>query len=263
MAETEPERSRMQSEMKATEEEREKLRFELERDSSEGDQLKAKLEEIKENNSKLSKDGLRETKHQLQRQEMMAGAKRFHDKKATTTARMQQELTSVKEQESQLADQLEETLRETAEKADQKQKEFSRNADEILHQVSKASPQKASDAQDVLHHTWQMVNDMNTFCSQPDMESATRNEFKQKIVEMVRGKWVPRNKEYVENRLQKLGREMARDYGDSFCSLIQEFGAATRDDVQKSLKLASELKNLSKEEKNLTDECKAAAVAER
>jgi len=107
-------------------------------------------------------------------------------------------------------DQIKESLKEMAEKTDRKRKEFLQKAEEIpkqivnlVFQISRAS------SQNMFHLRWQMVNDLETRGSQSDIASMSRKEFKQKVIDMMKKKWVPRNKEYLQNCLQSLQREMA------------------------------------------------------
>ena len=167
------------------------------------------------------------------------------------------ELKSVLEKESQLMDQLTGILRETEEKTDQKQKEFSA---EKQQQMSDFLQQKTSSAKDVLHHRWQMVNDLDTLSSQPDVESMTRQQFKRKVVEMVQDKWVPRYQEYVQNGVQALRQEMANACDGNLSSLIEEIGSTVRCNMKMSLKLVDELQNAVEEQRNLREKWKTAAT---
>ena len=167
------------------------------------------------------------------------------------------ELKSVLEKESQLMDQLTGILRETEEKTHQKQKEFSA---EKQQQMSDFLQQKTSSAKDVLHHRWQMVNDLDTLSSQPDVESMTRQQFKRKVVEMVQDKWVPRYQEYVQNGVQALRQEMANACDGNLSSLIEEIGTTVRCNMKMSLKLVDELQNAVEEQRNLREKWKTAAT---
>ena len=154
-------------------------------------------------------------------------------------------------------DQLTGILRETEEKTDQKQKEFSA---EKQQQMSDFLQQKTSSAKDVLHHRWQMVNDLDTLSSQPDVESMTRQQFKRKVVEMVQDKWVPRYQEYVQNGVQALRQEMANACDGNLSSLIEEIGSTVRCNMKMSLKLVDELQNAVEEQRNLREKWKTAAT---
>ena len=189
-----------------------------------------------------------EDQEESKRQDHMA------DKEAAT-GRMQEELKSVKEKEWRLMNQLSDVLQETAKKTDQKQKELST---EIQQKMTDFVQQKPTSEQEVFHQKWQMINDLDTFSSQPDVESMTRKEFKQKVVEMVKEKWVPRNKEYVQNGLDNMRREMATLHDVSLRGLIDEISDTVRDNMKVSLELVDQLKNAAEEEIKLRGEGKAA-----
>ena len=107
---------------------------------------------------------------------------------------------------------------------------------------------------------WQMVNDLDTLSSQPEVQSMTRQEFKQKVIDMVKEKWIPRNREYVQNGLDKLRREMAALQDGSFRALIEDISVTVRENVGRSLELVDQLKNASEEDRKLIDERKASAA---
>ena len=89
----------------------------------------------------------------------------------------------------------------------------------------------------------------------------TRQEFKQKVVEMAKEKWIPRNQEYVQNGLDKLRHEMAALQDGSFRALIEDISVTVRDNMRRSLELVDQLKNASEEDRKLIDERKASAAA--
>jgi len=205
------------------------------------------------------RDELTKTKHQQQQQQQMMMEDNRRRQESQTSSRAdfdfsqsnthkqdkadREVVMAKKEKELRLMDQLTDVLQETAEKTDRKQKEFS---GEIQQQLANFVQQKSSSSQDALHQTWQMVNDLDTLSSQPDVESLTRQEFKQKVKWE---KWVPRNKEYVQKGLDELRREMAALQDGSLRGVIEEISSTVRDNVKRSLELVDQLKNASGEEK--------------
>lgn len=160
------------------------------------------------------------------------------------------ELKSIKENEARLIDQLTQVLQETAEKTDEKRKE---SLAEILQQMTNFEQSESFSAQEVFHHTWQMVNDLDTLTSQADVETMTRQDFKQKVVEMVKQKWVPRNKEYVEKGVHSARGEMKTLCDGRLRSLIEEISDTVRNNMKSSLKIAYTLQNACKEDTKLRD----------
>ena len=153
-------------------------------------------------------------------------------------------LKSVKEIEF-LMDHIKESLKELAEKTDQKRKEFSQKTEEIPKQIANFMFQKSrASSQNMFHLRWQMANDLETLGSPSDIASMSRKEFKQKVIDMVKEKWMPRNKEYLQNCLQSLQRQMAAQCESSVRSLIEDVIAAIRHNMDRSLELVDQLKNI-------------------
>ena len=224
------------------------------------DELEEQVRQMSEREQRLQ-DELTKTKQQQQQQQQMTEDNRCSEESQTSSRAEldssqsnthkqekadQEVVMAKKEKELKLMDQLTDVLQETAEKTERKQKEFS---GEIQQQMANFVQQKSSSSQDALHQTWQMVNDLDTLSSQPDVESLTRQEFKQKVLEMVTEKWVPRNKEYVQKGLDDLRREMAALQDGSLRGVIDNISSIVRDNVKRSLELLEQLKNASEEEK--------------
>jgi len=164
---------------------------------------------------------------------------------------MPHELKSVKEEETKLIEVLREVLRDTAEKMDQKQTVFS---GELVQKMDSVRQQKSPTSQELFQQNWLMVNDLDTLSKQPDVESLSRQEFKQKVVEMAREKWVPRNLEYVENRVEDLRSEMKTVCDNCLSRLVKNMSEVIKYNMTKSMKLVDELQNACEEERKMRGE---------
>lgn len=205
------------------------------------DELKQQLRETSNSKKKLQQQ--QQKKKVKEEEEGPEVSSAEVNKKARAASEDKEVGKSAMGRESKLVDQLEETLRKMAEKTNQNRKEFSRKVDEILQQMTSSVLQKSYSAQEVFHHTWQMVSDLEELCKRSEVKSVSRKEFQQKVVEMVRETWVPRSNEYVQSGLQRVQKEMTSHYQTGFHELIQQVGVATQQDLQKSTELVDELKN--------------------
>jgi len=141
-----------------------------------------------------------------------------------------------------LLDGLQKHLLETAGKADLASSEFEQKTGEMLQQIAVSGLEKSFNSQEEFHHRWQMVNDMDTLSSQADVATMSRKDFKQKVVEMVTEKWLPRNKDYVTEGLLKLQREMSSQYESHVAGVLEELRSSRRA-VDTSLQIVEELQN--------------------
>jgi len=253
----------------ATDELKEQLNQMSEREQLLQDELnKIRLQQQQQQQMKMTKDKLRHEECRKSSAEEMDSKEskeqkeeKEDDKVISDTGleagKMISELISVKDKESELMDQIMKILKETAEATDQKQQEF---LYEIQEKMSNFTQQRSSSAQDVFHHRWQMVNDLDTLSSQPDVETMTRQEFKRKVVEMVQEKWMPRNVEYVENGVHDVRREMATLFENTLRGLVDDIAATVRCNTERSLKLADEFQNACQEEIKLWNEIQTATA---
>ena len=241
-------------------------------------QLEQQLKEKSEREQKLH-DELEDVKLQLQQQQKLAEDYRLREESQKSSPEergskksvkheqewkdvdkgntdevgvvgLRDEIKSAKEREY-LMEKLKEALREMAEKTDQKHKELSQKAEELSKQIADFAFQTSTTSpQDKFHHKWQMVNDLDTLSKQPDVASLSRKEFKQKVIEMVKEKWVPRNREHLQTCWQSLQLEMAAQCKNSVRSLIEDVIAAIRHNMDRSLELVDQLKTMSEEQKS-------------
>jgi len=249
----------------ATDELKEQLNQMSEREQLLQDELnKIRLQQQQQQQMKMTKDKLRHEECRKSSAEEMDSKEskeqkeeKEDDKVISDTGLEAGKMIAVKEKESELMDQIMKILKETVEATDQKRQEL---LYEIQEKMSNFTQQRSSSAQDVFHHRWQMVNDLDTLSSQPDVETMTRQEFKRKVVEMVQEKWMPRNVEYVENGVHDVRREMATLFENTLRGLVDDIAATVRCNTERSLKLADEFQNACQEEIKLWNEIQTATA---